>query len=449
MERLAIEINGAGLLVTDGSGVLAEEPGYAIVEDGKIITGSPAWAQARLKPASLRSGFWSGLRVDGDAADINGELAFEHLRYVWNSVGRQEASAVVVVPGGFDEQQLGLVLGIAQECGISVEALVDAGVAGSALQYHERELLYIDATLKTVTVSRIAQSADAAVEQFQTSDATGLAAFTDTMAKAIAQCFVLDTRFDPLHDAGTEQALYDGMPGWLEALHESGRAQAQLEHAGEMLLVELSVERVRSACLALIREIVRLIGVLSSPGKITVVQLNSRLARLPGLCNELARIQGVEIVALEHGWPAVSALQRVPARAPGGEDVRLLRRLPFSGEVQPAAVPEPARALILQPTHVVFKGIGYRIGEGRTEVVGDSEATSVNGSGSIAIEGLMSPAVQCAFEKSAGDVCVVAQPQVRVFVNDEPVDDKRELKPGDRIRIGSLGELLHIVFLES
>ena len=34
----------------------------------------------------------------------------------------------------------------------------------------------------------------------------------------IAAAFVRRTRFDPLHEAASEQRLWDGLPGWLAAL---------------------------------------------------------------------------------------------------------------------------------------------------------------------------------------------------------------------------------------
>ena len=40
MATLAIDINDASLVVAHEGEVLAREPGYALVEDGRIITGT-------------------------------------------------------------------------------------------------------------------------------------------------------------------------------------------------------------------------------------------------------------------------------------------------------------------------------------------------------------------------------------------------------------------------
>lgn len=454
MSRLAIEINGAGLIVANDERVLADEPGYAIVDAGQIVTGSAAYAQARLKPARLRSGFWSALRVEGDAAESSGELAFEHLRAVWSQANEPESSAILVVPGSYDAQQLGLVLGIAHECGIAVEALVDTAVAASALRYPDRELLYVDATLRTATVTRVDQSGAAALGRFEKSDKAGLAAFTDEMVKAIAHRFVLETRFDPLHDAGTEQALYDGLPRWLDALHSDGAVHAEIEYAGEKIAVELTTERLRSASLRLFREIAQLIGSVRTPGTATVVQLNNRLARLPGLCVELERIDGVELTVLAHGAPAQLALQRIPRGASDGQDVRLLRRLPFLRDAQHSPSPrepaQPASERALEPTHCVFDGIVYRLDHARVEIASAEPTRRANGTRTIAIGGSGTPgaAALCVLERGDGGIELVRGAQETIFVNDERVTERRSLAVGDVVRIGESAAVLHIVAME-
>ena len=139
-------------------------------------------------------------------------------------------------------------------------------------------------------------------------------------------CLFFETRVDPLHSAETEQRLYDGLPEWLAALHRDGVATAEIEHAGESVAVELTIERVRSASLRLFREIARLISELRTPNVPAVVQLNDRLATLPGLRTELERIEGIVPVTLDQGFPATSALSRIQNPTAASDEVRLLRR---------------------------------------------------------------------------------------------------------------------------
>lgn len=454
MNRLAIELNDAGLLVADSQQVLASEPGYAIVDNSHVITGSAAYAQARLMPSRARSGFWSALSVAGAGAESQAELAYEHLKMVWSKADRQASPAVLLVPGFYDNEQLGLVLGIAHECGITVEAMVDSAIAASALQYEGAQLLHIDASLRTVSAARIDQAGAAAVDARETSETTGLSEFNDEMARAIARIFVRETRVDPLHQAATEQQVYDGLPGWLQSLHRSGTANAEIRHSDDVVSVELTTEKVRSASLRLFREIARLIAELRTPGATAVVQLTHRLAALPGLLTELARIEGVTLSALDANFPATSALQRTEAAGAGAEEVRFVRRLPFAGDGEVPAAAEMTQSVelpsVVKPTHIVYEGIAYRLGSDGVEISGSTSAESLNGVPAIAVgaRGGSVSAAHCKLSFIDDELEVRRVGAAALRVNDESVESRRRLEIGDVVRVGQPAAELHIVALE-
>jgi hypothetical protein len=455
MDRLAIEINGAGLLIADAKTVLASEPGYAFVDESSIATGLAAYNQTRLYPAKARIGFWSGLRIDDGGMQNNAELAYEHLRQLWQQVGRDSARAILVVPGGYDAEQLGLVLGIAQECGIRVDAMIDTAVAASELRYEGAQLFYVDASLRSASVTRLEQAGGASVDRCETLRGLGLADLYDETVRAIARVFVMETRFDPLHGAETEQALYDGLPDWLEGLHRDGAVKAQVQHAGDTVAVELSVERIRSASLRLFREIARMIRELRTPGVPAVIELNARLAKLPGLSAELKRMEGIVLNELEPGFPARSALARTPELEVADDHVRLLRRLPFVGDGQLPAVASvsanpPQAVADLPPTHVVFDGIGYRLDRGRIEVTNVQPARSVNGTRTISIGGAGETEVvtHCVLQFENGLPAVARSSDTTLRVNDVVVAASQRLAAGDVIRVGELQAELQVVALE-
>ena len=84
MSTLAIDINDANLVIADESGVLATEPGYALVADGEVLTGNDAYAQTRLKPRQSSNRYWENLSLEEGSAglegvDNNAQLAFAQL----------------------------------------------------------------------------------------------------------------------------------------------------------------------------------------------------------------------------------------------------------------------------------------------------------------------------------------------------------------------------------
>ena len=61
MSVLVIDINDAGIAVADATGLLAVEPGFAVVDGNRIVTGDEALGLSRLRPRQTSSRFWSAV----------------------------------------------------------------------------------------------------------------------------------------------------------------------------------------------------------------------------------------------------------------------------------------------------------------------------------------------------------------------------------------------------
>src|SRR5215470_15126003 len=250
MRTLAIEFNDAGIAVADAKSVLAVEPGCAVVERDKILTGREAVAKARLKPRQASNRFWNALSLEpgsagGEITQSAGELAFAQVDSLWKRFGAGADDAVLVVPGHIRGEQLGLGLGLANEVGIAVRAIVATAVAASVRPYPGHQLLYVDAGLYRVSATLIEQGSEAIVSSEQSVITTGLASLTEGFARRIAELFVRSTRFDPLHRAETEQLLYDRLPAWLEKLRAHERIEVTLPQHGEEQKITLDREALR------------------------------------------------------------------------------------------------------------------------------------------------------------------------------------------------------------
>ena len=216
MNALAIDINDAGIAVADATGVLRVEPGFAVVDRGRILTGDEAVALARLRPRQASNRFWSALSLEpGSAgADLPSAAEFAHaqLAAIWQKAGQASTDVLLVVPAGYRSEQLGLLLGLAQECGMPVRALVDVAAAAGHRPYPDCQLMYLDAGLYRVTATVLEQGADVAVRAEHALLQSGLMGLTDAFARRIADAFVRATRFNPFRHAETEQMLYDRLP---------------------------------------------------------------------------------------------------------------------------------------------------------------------------------------------------------------------------------------------
>ena len=137
MATLAIDINDASLVVAHEGEVLAREPGYALVEDGRIVTGTEALRQARVKPRQVSSRYWTNLSVNSNTAGVEGvdsasELAHAQLKTLWDQIADKTHDVVLIVPNHYTREQLGVLLGLAQEIGIQVNGMLSSAAAVSA-----------------------------------------------------------------------------------------------------------------------------------------------------------------------------------------------------------------------------------------------------------------------------------------------------------------------------
>lgn len=453
MSTLAIEINDSGLVVADRDAVLAVEPGYALVENGKIVTGTAAHRQARLKPRDVSNRYWAALSLEPGSAgvgDMNAaELAFAQLESLWLRFKEQASSAVFVVPGTYTREQLGLLLGLAEECGIGVRALVHEAVASATRPYPGRQIVHVDAGLHRVSVTGVEQADEAIAGREQALDSTGLATATDLLARWIAEMFVLATRFDPFHHARSEQELYDRLPEWLRTLRELERAELELPHGDERFAVTVERERLANVVNGFNRAVVQLIAQAREPGAGIVVQLSERLADLPGLASQLSRLDDADVVRLPTGHAAREALRGLPQESDGAA-VRLLKHLPWreAPESAGSATEEKPRSAPVQidepiATHVVYRGIAYPIGQeglavGR--VAADGRRTIVVDGGHGGLSRL-----HCELVLRDGEVRLRDLSRYGTFVNERRIAGETVLRPADVIRIGSPGAELQVI----
>jgi hypothetical protein len=457
MGAVAIEINDTGIVVANETQVLATEPGFAFVDGGKIVTGELARARARLKPRQTSNRFWSGLSMDPGSAGAAiaksaAELAYAQLEALWQRVGSGVTDVVLVVPGAYRAEQLGLLLGLAQECGMPVRALVDAAAAASVRPYPGRQLVYVDAGLHRVSVTLIEQTGEAAVKAEQALG-QGLVGLADAFARRFAELFVRATRFDPLAHAETEQLLYDRQPAWLEALQREERFEATLAYRNE----EFRIVAERDALVAVARGFYRagmqLVAQQREAGTGLVVQISDRIASLPWFLGELSRLDDAEAVCFGPGHAARSAL-RVAAATQASHQVKLLKRVAWReaptaapAEQRPRAAPAaPTVARTTPPTHVVHGGLAYNVGSAGLAIGREADPKRRTVLIAEGVSGISR--LHCEIVMRDGELRLRDYSSFGTFVNEKKVAGEITLQRADVIRVGSPGVELHVVNVE-
>jgi len=461
VNTLAIDINDANLIVVDESGVLAMEPGYALVADGKILTGDDAYAQARLRPRESSNRYWENLSLEAGSADLEGvdntaQLAFAQLEDLWKRYGGQAKDALLVVPDQYSREQLGILLGLAQECGIPVRSLLNTAVAASVRPYPGQQLIYLDAGLHRVSATTLEQAADVAAKTERVIDGVGLASLMDLWAKRVAEIFVLSTRFDPFHGADSEQLVYDRLPVWLQNLQEQDRVELRLPHGGKELSVEVERGQLLGVASGFYRALVQLIAQCRSAGDSLVVQVSHRLLGLPGVLNELSRLDDASILPVSVGDAALGALQSLGSIDASPGQVKLLKRLPWRETGAPLAsavtpmsadtLREEAHKCERSATHVVYRGVAFPV-DGKGLLIGRESQT---GRRTIVLNGGHSGVSRshCELRRRDGELRLRDLSQYGTFVNEQRVCGDLAIQPADLIRIGSPGEELQAIAME-
>jgi hypothetical protein len=309
----------------------------------------------------------------------------------------------------------------------------------------------VDAGLYRVSATLIEQGSEAIVSSEQNVITTGLASLTEGFARRIAELFVRATRFDPLHRAETEQMLYDRLPGWLERLRENERIEVTLAQHGEEQKVTVDRDALRAVAAGFNRALGQLIAYYRQPGRSVVIQLAAHLAALPGVAEELARLDDARVELLPPGHAARSVLLKPELIESRQGEVKLLKRLGWrappadfgtsAGEATQAAASRET------PTHVVYAGVVYPIGA-RGLVVGREQ---VDGRRTVVVAAQANGVsrAHCELVVRDGELKLVDLSRYGTFVNERKVAGETTLKRSDVIRIGSPGAELEVVSMEA
>ncbi len=463
MSTIAIDINDAGIILADAAGIVADEPGYAFVDGQDILTGRDAYAKARLHPRQCSNRFWDNLTLEPGSAGLDGvgstaEIAYAQLKALWGEFGSDSEDALLLVPGHYGRDELGVLLGLAHECDIPVRAMVSSAAAAAAAPYPDRQLVHVDAGLHRVSATPLTQGEDVAAAAERSLGNTGLASILDLLAKRVAELFVLATRFDPFHSAASEQLVYDRLPTWLDELEQRpDSVELKLPRDGEDLTIEVERAQLIGVMAGFYKAIVQLIAQCREPGTGLVVLLSDRLANMPGIVGELERLDDALVVTLPPGEAALGALSQAEALIGESDSVRLLKRMPWRAppvESAPARrpaktdAPAPAPTIAEDPaSHIVYRGIAYPV-DSNGIVIGREPIPQRR---TIVLNGGQSGVsrAHCELVRRDGELKLVDKSSFGTFVNEKRIDGEVALQPADVIRIGSPGEQLQVIRMEA
>jgi len=337
------------------------------------------------------------------------------------------------VPGILSPDQLGVLLGVLQEVGIGVSGFVDSAVAAVSTaaiappaavstQTSPEPCYYLDVMMQRTVVTALEVNAEVRKTSSQELPDCGLSRLLDGWINVIADRFVRETRFDPLHSAATEQQLFDQVYRWiddggsqsdlvLEIVHGDHTRRVEL---GRGLLEDKGEQRFRQLSDALPRA--------------ARVFVSARSMRLPGLLRALddlhVKAQPLPADALPRGCVLNLALI-----VPENRELRLVTRLPHSG---PAAEIDPSADSVTAARPAA------------TETPADADETADPAATHALLGGEAWPLdareLALPIRQQNGRVLLLAEPGLRL--NGDDLADARALLPGDRVSRGEAEYLI-------
>lgn len=440
--RCAIEITAAGILATDDRGRDVASPACAVVSmDGKretLLLGYEALAQSRLNPRQTYTRFWDKLDQQklarpAASATTQAEIAWFHLQSVWQTLltqaGKSPDEVILAIPEGFGHARIALLLGIAQSCDIPVVGLAELAVAATSIVQglEPDSAVYLDAAPHHLSATSLSTGEALLFDNSRVLLKQGLADIYDQWADQISKQFLKESRFDPMHRASSEQALYQQLPKWLDALQTQPVVSAELQAGSRVHHIELSRDDFLDTARPLYRAILDAVAEHASASLL----LSHRLSVLPELPDLLARsLDDINLIQLPANAAGQAVIRHFETIRSDAQAPAFVTRLPLSTEAASRSeMAEGDGRSLTQATAITHVPITHVLSQGVARPV--QSTLPLDGAGSD-LQVNLSRNAQGMISINPADACPM---HVNGQSISKPtalhVDDVLELKPAD------------------
>ncbi len=423
MALTVFNLSDAGIQVATDGEIVRTSPGYAVLDDRTLLTGEAAMGNAKLLPRWTNNRFWSQLSTSPlpngtEQVRHHADLAFAHLEDLWLPVKNQSEEVILGVPGYYTADNLGLLLGMTNEAGIPVRGVVDHSVVAASNLPLAGNVLHLDIHLHGITLTRLTNSGLLVRRDVKTVIETGFVTLWERWANIIANQFIQATRFDPMHEAATEQKLFDQLPAWIAALEDKAMTPFDLAAGGSTHSVAVSRDNLLTAVSPLYPQIVQAIRQEANDGNPASLLLSHGFSGFPGLRDSLQLIPNLDVIDLGETKLIESITRNKDQIISADGSVAFVTQLD-AGESSGSAVASTAA----HPTHLLWNHHAYRIGQ--SFKLGDDFSNGPSAAGTTAATLFVRSGALMLESQSEG-----------IRVNGNAVTEVQQLNKGDEIQLG-------------
>lgn len=438
-----IELNDRGIKVGDENGIIIQSPGFALVVDDKLEVGETAEQHARLQPTNSFNKYWHDLNLEpishGNKFRHYADLAYAqlvHLAEVWEI----NNDVIFAVPGNFSRQQLAILLGLAQQSPFTTVGVVDSALAAAVTAAQSEHIVFADIQLHQVVLTKLAIVNDHLItEGVVQIPGVGNQNFMNLMMQIATDIFIQQCRFNPQHNAESEQQLYNELPKWLLQDVKEKTLQLELKSASAMHTAKLPRATLISSLNEYYKKINEQISAITLDNN-TQLLLSKTLSELPGFQASLN--QNCSVAIVEDHLVNAACYQYRDIINSSDEGIHLVTKFPVES-LGPKETESDTPEATDNPTHALF--LNRAISISSIEI-----KNNVQLNGSVAdvkvivmnIENL--PESLGRIDKRSNGVYLNSGEQ-EVFLNDKLVTGEQLLALGDRICFASDGEEISLI----
>lgn len=466
MSIVGLHLDDAALAVArDGAPIGSVAPSIVHADPSDAARyGAPAADTARRTPHRVSYGHWAAFGMadasgaDGSGADGSGAgeaaaraavaLAAAELR---RRVAPHLSSGdrlQIAVPAALDAGALGWVLAACRQAALPVAGFHDAAALAVAALGLEGEVIVPAIGLTQLSATRVVVAdGEARRRAVRVTREAGLLAVQQRWLEMVAEAMVLRSRFDPLHEAASEQRLCDLLPAAAMRAAREGSATIELSMGGADCAVTLSRDQFAAAARPLTRALAASVDALRSEGAPATVLVSAALLDLPGIVEALSAVPGVRLHAMDVDLVARAAsclpVTADVSVAADADEVPLRRGVAVGATLGEARLVEAAsEAARAPPTHVLWRGAAIALVPGVALEVGRAPAA-----GGIRLdEGLAGVSrLHCTLRHGPEGVEVIDHAAYGTWLNGHRIAGRARIAAGDRLRIGDPGVELALI----
>jgi hypothetical protein len=468
MNVFAMELDDRAVSLARDGRVVKSAPSAVFDATAGNPAGTNAWRELRSRPRATSTRHLGavltqrGLSTRAEAlveAELKARLAEQPLvdgERIW-----------VATPARAEAAGLTALFGVTHRLGLPVDGFIDSAAVTTAALDSERNAVVLELGLHHAAATAVdREAAQARRRRTVLTERGGLIDLYQLWLDLVSTTMVKRTRFDPLHDAATEQQLFDAIPSLALEVASTGNTTAIVTKTQERFEVALTRDQFAQAAEPIYRSIVGLLHQLRPAGAPIAIVVPRTVAQLPGLREQFEQFVGCELISVPDGFAAAAtSLLDLPDAPTEKDTVRLLRRLPLQRQavLTNSVVREPLgqrRSGNPPPSHVLLDGRAYSLSAESLVVGRAPELPSAPSAGAAAgvttvpvssryitlPDGLAGVSRRhCTFAHDGDELVLLDHSSFGTFVNGERVQERVRVHAGDRVRLGEPGVELALI----